>query len=316
MPLKTQKRHSFLLHPSDRDRFIKWGFSKRRRKKSITESNLRRQLELLRPNMAKAAQAVYDEWEQDEEGWSEVCGAGGICGDISEAIGDVIVSNIDCQLDEGGHEGDEHSYLVVSAGSEKYIIDIPHHIYESGGGYSWRKSPDAIIEPSDISIITAPVIGKAGLNEGYLEYNLDTVDIDFTGTFDDGDEMAGINCPADDGDLSAPLQPGPVPIQFDSDEQPLESDADDDQLEELETVFPEKPKRIRPSRNWLEMEDAHRTSLMDKVSKLVESRETGMISSQQFDVEIAQIIESQPMLRESIGRFIRRLLAARQARRP
>jgi hypothetical protein len=86
----------------------------------------------LRPEMVSAAQNVYNDWEQDE------FDSGGICDEISSAIGEVLSSNgIDST--EGGHAGDDHSYLVAYDNDESYIVDVPHHIYEQGGGYNWTK---------------------------------------------------------------------------------------------------------------------------------------------------------------------------------
>lgn len=86
----------------------------------------------LRPEMVNAAQNVYSNWEQDE------FDGGGICDEISSAIGEVL-SNNGIDTTEGGHDGDDHSYLVAYDNNESYIVDIPHHIYEQGDGYSWTK---------------------------------------------------------------------------------------------------------------------------------------------------------------------------------
>lgn len=118
---------------------------------------LYQQLMALRPRMAFAAQKVYNSWEQNEEGIDEELGGGGICDQVSQAIADVIVSSIrNADTAEGGQEGDDHSWLVVYNQQEAYGVDIPCHIYERGGGYSWQKLQGVHFSPNDISIWEVP----------------------------------------------------------------------------------------------------------------------------------------------------------------
>lgn len=107
--------------------------------------NLQQHLISLRPQITIAAQLVYDQWEPDEFG-------GGICDEISSAISDVLsVAGIDST--EGGHDGDEHSYVVAYDDTEAFVVDIPYDVYETGGGYSWEKTPDVVFSPNDVAIV-------------------------------------------------------------------------------------------------------------------------------------------------------------------
>lgn len=111
------------------------------------------QLAALRPKMAAEAQKIYDEWEQDEEGFDEEFGAGGVCDRISEAIGTAIAQAIaDVEFFEAGQDGDDHAWLVVQLGNEAYGVDIPAGVYESGGGYRWTKRPGVKFTPDHILI--------------------------------------------------------------------------------------------------------------------------------------------------------------------
>jgi hypothetical protein len=152
VPAKKGKPGSFLLHPSDRDRFINWG--KKKAKKKIQEGiiTLKQELETLRPRMAAAAQKIYDAWETDEEGLDVEYGGGGPCDEIAAALSGIIGDSIDAHIDDGGHEGDDHAFLIVSRAGERYWVDIPPGVYEHGGGYSWQKIPDTQIRPEDIVI--------------------------------------------------------------------------------------------------------------------------------------------------------------------
>jgi len=119
----------------------------------VTAQSLRTKLEALRPQMAQAAQVIYDEWEQDEEGIDEVFGGGGPCDQISQALMNVIITNIpEVDITDGGQDGDDHAWPVVYTDTEAYGVDIPPQIYESGGGYNWTKLLDVQFTPEDIEI--------------------------------------------------------------------------------------------------------------------------------------------------------------------
>lgn len=112
---------------------------------------LKKKLEALRSELAQAAQAVLDDWEQDEEGLHEELGAGGICDRVSEAMSAVVSNKIaDINITEGGQPGDDHAYFIAYDEDEAFAVDIPPSVYETGGGYSWKKIPDAVIEASDV----------------------------------------------------------------------------------------------------------------------------------------------------------------------
>lgn len=107
----------------------------------------------LRPAMTAAAQKAYDEWQQDEQGVDEELGCGGICEQVAEAIGDIVASNVgDAELQEGGQEGDDHAWVIAARGPEAYGVDIPPNVYESGGGYKWKKKPGIVFKPEDVAI--------------------------------------------------------------------------------------------------------------------------------------------------------------------
>ncbi len=102
--------------------------------------------------LIQAAQVIYDEWSQDENGYDEVFGAGGIC----EAIASEMVS---CLNQEGlrflsNQEGsDEHADVTLLLADGVYRLDIPASIYEIHLGiYRWKKKDGVFFQPSDIEI--------------------------------------------------------------------------------------------------------------------------------------------------------------------
>lgn len=115
--------------------------------------SLKDKLEGLRGKIAKAAQKVYDEWKQDDEGVDEECGSGGICDLVSQGISGIVAGEVeDAEIHDGGQEGDDHAYPIIKVGDKAYGVDIPPSVYESGGGYSWKKIEGVEISPGDIVI--------------------------------------------------------------------------------------------------------------------------------------------------------------------
>lgn len=112
-----------------------------------------RSIQALKPALAKVAQEVYDEWEQDENGVNWELGTGGICDRIADAFCGVLAMNYERAATFV--YGDGHAYAYVKRGAHTYCIDLPAHVYEYGGGYSWTKIPDVTIEPGDIYISRA-----------------------------------------------------------------------------------------------------------------------------------------------------------------
>jgi hypothetical protein len=120
-------------------------------------SLLRRKLEALRPYFARAAQKVVDAWEQNEDGEDEELGEGGVCDRVADALGTVIAATIpNVELTDGGHEGDDHAFVIVYSDAEAFSVDIPPGVYEVGGGYRWKKRAGAHIGPEDIAIDPIP----------------------------------------------------------------------------------------------------------------------------------------------------------------
>ncbi len=111
--------------------------------------SLRSRLEDLRPALAAAAQGVIDLWEQDDEGYDEEFGSGGACDAVAIAMAGALGS-IDTM--DGGHDGDDHAYLIAYNDTEACVVDIPPGVYERGGGYNWRKIPGVQITEDDVVI--------------------------------------------------------------------------------------------------------------------------------------------------------------------
>lgn len=101
----------------------------------------------LQPRFAMAAQRIYNEWTPEEDDFA----GGGICDEIADAISSICADNgIDTTY--GGHDGDDHAYIIAYDDQETYVVDIPHHIYEYGGGYSWTKRNGVQFDAADVVI--------------------------------------------------------------------------------------------------------------------------------------------------------------------
>jgi hypothetical protein len=105
-------------------------------------------------DLLKVAQKEYDEWDasDEEEGDAEV-GFGGICHLIAEAMVDVLISDgYDAITVDSQGVGDQHVWCVVKAEEGCYEIDIPPSVYETGGGYNWKKKDGIKFTPPDLVV--------------------------------------------------------------------------------------------------------------------------------------------------------------------
>lgn len=49
-------------------------------------------------------------------------------------------------------EAEVHVYVVAQTKEGVFLIDIPPHLYETGGGYNWKKIPEIIFDEDYIVI--------------------------------------------------------------------------------------------------------------------------------------------------------------------
>lgn len=109
-------------------------------------------LKSLRKQIVTQAQPILDAWEQDEEGFDEEFGGGGACDAIAQEIAGILAEN-GFDITEGGQDGDDHAFNVALKDGRAFVVDIPAGVYESGGGYSWKKLQDVQLDPNDVEII-------------------------------------------------------------------------------------------------------------------------------------------------------------------
>lgn len=115
--------------------------------------SLLKKLQAIKSQIAKEAQIVIDDWEQDDDGLDEELGSGGMCDKVADTITAVIGRIIpEVEFTDGGHEGDDHAFIIVYDDLEAYAVDIPPGVYEIGSGYSWKKIQGVEITPQDIVI--------------------------------------------------------------------------------------------------------------------------------------------------------------------
>lgn len=125
------------------------------RLKFLLESSQKttRDIQRLTPLLVKAAQEVYDGWDQDENGMDAELGGGGICQDIAEAISGVLNKHgIEATTVDSGGMGEQHVWAVANVADGVFGVDIDYHRYEVGGGYTWKKRLGVIFDEDDIQI--------------------------------------------------------------------------------------------------------------------------------------------------------------------
>lgn len=106
----------------------------------------------LKIHLAKAAQMVYDSWEQNEDGNDDEYGVGGICHDIADAMVEVLDGSGVESRSASASVGDVHVFVVAKFAEGIYSIDIPPQTYERGSAYTWIKIPGVKFGPEDIEL--------------------------------------------------------------------------------------------------------------------------------------------------------------------
>jgi hypothetical protein len=105
-----------------------------------------KQAQSLMPQILARAQQDYDDWDESDE---DTYAGGGICHIIADSISSVLG---DAGIDSGpvSCNYDQHVYVAARFREGVYTIDIPYHVYETGGGFSWKKIPGVRFEPRDV----------------------------------------------------------------------------------------------------------------------------------------------------------------------
>lgn len=99
-------------------------------------------------DIVKAAQDVYDDWDEEDE----TMNGGGICHEIASAIVSVLDSYDIESTTVSQSVGEVHVFVAAKTDEGVFIVDIPPHIYEEGSGYSWSKIPNVKFEEDDVVI--------------------------------------------------------------------------------------------------------------------------------------------------------------------
>ena len=116
--------------------------------------SLAERIRQLTPKFAEEAQKVLDDWVQDEEGYSEEYGSGGVCHIITEESFQSVLADagIDSTSISSDHEVHVYAVAFDTDTKEAVLVDIRPWCYETGGGYTWRKIPEVVLEPGDVLI--------------------------------------------------------------------------------------------------------------------------------------------------------------------
>lgn len=107
-------------------------------------------IRLLTPEIANAAQEIYDEWDQSDPDNDDLNG-GGICHLISDSVADILYRNAIPCITEGATD-EQHVYVVAQCSDGVWYVDIPWSVYERGGGFTWTKIPGVIFQPNDVIV--------------------------------------------------------------------------------------------------------------------------------------------------------------------
>jgi hypothetical protein len=87
------------------------------------------------PILVKSAQRVYNHWNEKN---IDTYAGGGICHLIADKFCDILNDQgISCSTVSSDHE--QHVFTVVQVKEGIYKVDIHPSVYETGGGFTWKK---------------------------------------------------------------------------------------------------------------------------------------------------------------------------------
>mgnify|MGYP003432277997 CR=1 FL=1 len=93
------------------------------------------QAQALADTLMAVAQAEYNQWDEADV---DTYGGGGICHLIADRLAAVLEeSGIEASSVSSSNE--EHTYAACQLAEGVFILNIPHGLYEIGGGCSWTK---------------------------------------------------------------------------------------------------------------------------------------------------------------------------------
>jgi hypothetical protein len=115
---------------------------------------LTERIRALLPKIVEEAQKVLDDWEQDEEGWSEDYGTGGVCHIITEEAFQSVLADAGIDSTSISSSFEVHVYAIAfdTDTKEAALVDIRPWCYETGAGYTWKKIPEVVLESDDVVI--------------------------------------------------------------------------------------------------------------------------------------------------------------------
>jgi hypothetical protein len=120
------------------------------------------------PDLASAAQGIYDQWDQ-VDGFDVELGTGGICQDVASAMaGKMGEAGFEDVLVVSAAVGENHVFVMALLEDGVYQIDISPYHYESGAGYTWKKKPSVKFVPEMVSVMK--VEGAISSDEFFEKY--------------------------------------------------------------------------------------------------------------------------------------------------
>lgn len=98
----------------------------------------------IRQKLIDVAQDEYDNWEQDEDGYNDEYGTGGICHLIADRMIDVLHKEFTSHNKEifavsKTLSDVQHVNVLIALDDGIYELDLPYQRYETGGGFQWKR---------------------------------------------------------------------------------------------------------------------------------------------------------------------------------
>lgn len=105
---------------------------------------------MLKAELVAAAQRVYDDWHQDEDGYDEVVGPGGICNLIADEFMEFAMG-LGFETAQYTDWDACHTWCIVEVSGKWYNFDIPYQTYEV------RHGPSTFSKVENVELLTDDV---------------------------------------------------------------------------------------------------------------------------------------------------------------
>ena len=151
---------------------LKEGIGKAAADEEFPSRHLEDQIYNLAPQLAKAAQRLYNKWEARD--------GDGLCQAITDSLTTIIAENTgDTVVQAGSKPHVDHVFSAVFGPDEAYGVDIPYRLYEVRRNGRWEKKLGVRFSAGDVLVFPIPNEWRQLEGEGSVTASSKTVKVAF-----------------------------------------------------------------------------------------------------------------------------------------